>query len=141
MSDFFGKIKSGAGKVAFEAEKMNRLNKAKGELEHLKKQVEELYTKLGQLYYNQHHTLGVIGPAFDQECADIDGLEKQIDDQTAEIEHITNDVYTQSTVTQPPAAQPAPEAAPAAPARIFCSNCGRELTSTAKFCPDCGTKM
>jgi hypothetical protein len=36
MSDFFGKLKSGAGKVAFEAEKMNRLNRAKGELEKIK---------------------------------------------------------------------------------------------------------
>jgi hypothetical protein len=51
MSDFFGKLKSGAEKVAFEAEKMNRLNRAKGELEKIKNQIQAQYAKLGEMYY------------------------------------------------------------------------------------------
>jgi len=141
MSDFFGKIKSGAGKVAFEAERANHLNKAKAELEHLKQQVEELYTKLGQIYYNQHRTLGVTGPAFDQVCMDIDELEKQITNQNAEIEQIANEVYTPAVAGQQTTALPSEEAVPSTPAKLFCSNCGNELTLTAKFCPDCGTKV
>jgi hypothetical protein len=49
MSDFFGKLKSGAGKVAFEADKMNRLNRAKGDLEKSKNQIQAQYMKLGEM--------------------------------------------------------------------------------------------
>ncbi len=78
MSDFFGRLKSGAGKVAFEAEKMARLNKAKGELERIKNQIHAEYAKLGELYYQQHLTSGVTGVAFDEICQAIASLEQHV---------------------------------------------------------------
>ncbi|HSB67394.1 MAG TPA: zinc ribbon domain-containing protein [Anaerolineales bacterium] len=155
MSDFFGKLKSGAEKVAFEAEKMNRLNRAKGELEKLKNQIQVQYSKLGEMYYTQHETMGVTGPAYDEMCQAIKGLEQQALVKNEEIQRINAEVFTPQGAQ--PAAQPipapvqsstapaqtesTPQAAPAAAETKFCPNCGREMPVATKFCPDCGTKV
>ena len=151
MSDFFGKIKSGAGKVAFEADKMNRLNRAKSDLEKIKNQIQANYTKLGEMYYNQHATMGVTGPAYDEICQAIMNLGQQVEAKNEDIQRINTENYTA------PGAQPAPQPVqsytpaptqytPPAPvnapaATKFCPNCNREMGVEVKFCPDCGTKM
>ena len=155
MSDFFGKLKSGAGKVAFEADKMTRLNKAKGELEQIKRQIEGQFTKLGDLYYHQHATLGTAGQAYDEICQSVVELEQKAAVKNEDIQRINAEVYAQpgapqpapvapapASYTPPPAPSPVVNAAPApAAANKFCPNCGKELAATAKFCPDCGTKV
>jgi hypothetical protein len=157
MSDFFGKIKSGAGKVAFEAEKMSRLNRAKSDLEKIKSQIQSNYLKLGEMYYKQRASMGVAGPAYDEICQAIVGLEQQIETKNAEIQQINAEIYapqgsqpapqTIPEPTQPPAVpaptQYTPPAAPvqAAATTKFCPNCGKEMAVTVKFCPDCGTKV
>ncbi len=155
MSDFFGKLKSGAEKVAFEAEKMNRLNRAKGELDKIKNQVQAQYSKLGEMYYTQHETLGVTGPAYDEICQVIKDLQAQVSSKNEEVQRINAEVFTPQGAQ--PVAQPAPAPAQAAPATIqatpsatpsptagttkFCSNCGTEIPAETKFCTNCGTKV
>ncbi len=155
MSDFFGKLRSGAGKVAFEADKMNRVSHAKGELEKLKNQVQAQYSKLGEMYYTQRQTVGVSGPGYDEICQAIQLLEQQVLAKNDDIQRINAEVYT-AQGTQPsvqPAASPvqpapvptqsasAPVQAPSADATKFCPNCGREMPVATKFCPDCGTNV
>ena len=48
MPDLFGKLKGGAEKVAFEADKLARVNKAQGEVNQIKKQMDTLYVQLGE---------------------------------------------------------------------------------------------
>lgn len=157
MSDFFGKLKSGAGKVAFEAEKMNRLNRAKGELEKIKGQIQAQFAKLGQMYYTQRETSGVTGPGFDEICLAVKDLEQQVVSKNDEIQRINADVYAPQGAQ--PAAQPVPSpttgapvpapsqamspaaAAPAAVTSKFCPNCGTQIPPDTKFCPNCGTKV
>ena len=154
MSDFFGKLKSGAEKVAFEAEKMNRVNRAKGELEKLKSQIQAQYSKLGEMYYTQHETTGVTGPAYDEICQAIQDLQVQVGSKNEDVQRINAEVYSPQGAQ--PAAQPAPAATQAAPAQgqpvstmapapsaatKFCPNCGKEMPVATKFCPDCGTKV
>jgi hypothetical protein len=157
MSDFFGKLKSGAGKVAFEADKMNRLNRAKGDLEKSKNQIQAQYMKLGEMYYNQRATVGVAGPSYDEICQSIADLERQVEFKNDEIQRINAEIFaTQGTQPlSPPAAGPAqvptspapvqytsPSVpAPAAATTKLCSNCGKEMLMTVKFCPDCGTQV
>jgi len=155
MSDFFGKLKSGAEKVAFEAEKAGRLNRAKGDLEKIKNQIQAQYTKLGELYYNKRATAGVTGAEYDEICQAIQDLDNQIESMNEEVRRITAETYA------PQGAQPAPQHAyeppqvpsapapgeytpppmPAAAATKFCQNCGKELPPAVKFCPDCGTAV
>jgi hypothetical protein len=157
MSDFFGKLKSGAGKVAFEAEKMNRLNRAKGDLEKVKSQIQAQYMKLGEMYYSQRATTGVSGPAYDEICQAVMNLEQQVESKNADIQRINAEVYapqvaqpTAQPVTGPAQAPstpaptqsaPASTSAPAAATTKFCSNCGWEMPVETKFCPNCGTKV
>jgi hypothetical protein len=154
MSDFFGKLKSGAGKVAFEADKMTRLNKAKGELEQLKRQIDAQFTKLGELYFRRRINMETTGPAYDEICQAVVELERQVAAKDQEVQRIGAEVYAPAGTQQPapaaaapaqttpPPPQPGPavEAAPA-PAAKFCPNCGKQLGPNAKFCPDCGTKV
>jgi hypothetical protein len=157
MSDFFGKLKSGAGKAAFDIEKMNRLNRAKGELDKIKNQIQVQYLKLGEMYYTQRATTGVSGPAYDEICQAVMTLEQQVQAKNDDIQRINAEIYTpQGTqpaaqpvpapVQPPPApaptqSTPPPTAAPAAATTKFCPNCGREMAVETKFCPDCGTKV
>jgi uncharacterized protein YjbJ (UPF0337 family) len=155
MSDFFGKIKSGAGKVTFEADKANRLNRAKGDLEKIKNQIQAQYSKLGEMYYHQRASMGVSGPAYDEICQAIVGLEQQAASKNGEIQRINAETYVPEgapPTTQPLAGpaqyptassptQPIPPPAPAAAATKFCPNCGKEMAVAVKFCPDCGTKV
>jgi hypothetical protein len=151
MSDFFGKLKSGTEKVAFEADKMMRLNKAKGELERVKSLIQGQYAKLGEMYYTQRATSGVTGTAFDEICQAIVDLGHQVEAKNAEVQKINADVYGPQGA-QPAAAQTPPPAPPVqvppsvqAPtfqtATKFCPNCGKELAVTVKFCPDCGKSV
>ncbi len=157
MSDFFGKIKSGAGKVAFEADKLNRLNRSKGELERIKSQIQAQYAKLGEMYYTQRGSAGVTGPGYDEICQAIADLEQKSDAKNEEVKRINSEVYAPQAAQPAPQpasgfTQPAPTAAPTqtpqqpaqAPAQAmtkFCPNCGKELAVEAKFCTDCGTKV
>ncbi len=149
MSDFFGKLKSGAEKVAFEAEKMNKQNRAKGELEKIKSQIQSQYVKLGEMVYTQRASMGAADPAFNEIFQSITDLEHQVDSKNEEILRINAEAFAA------PGTQPAPQAvaapvepapmpltpAPAASASKFCPNCGKENLATAKFCTDCGTSL
>jgi hypothetical protein len=154
MTDFFGKLKSGAEKVAFEADKMNRLNRAKGELDKLENQLQAEFEKLGKIYYNDHQTGEVTGPEYDQICLGITDLLKQVEVKDAEVRKIDAETYGTPTVL--PAAPSAEQAQlqpastpsqststslPAAKTTKFCPNCGSQLSLETKFCTNCGGKV
>lgn len=148
MSDFFGKLKSGAGKVAFEAEKMARLTKAKSELEGIKDQIRSQYAKIGELYYTRRTTSGVTGPEFDAVCQAIAGLEKQFQTKNDEVLKINAESFETTGAAvpvpspqAPPAVNTMPTPPPVAPAGKFCPNCGKQVEPGVKFCPDCGQNL
>jgi len=153
MGDFFGKLKSGAEKVAFEAEKMNKQNRAKGELGQIKSQIQTQFAKLGEMVYTQRASIGATDPAFNEIFQSITDLEHQVDSKNEEIQRINAETFavpgTQPApqpVAAPAAAAPSQPATPTAPvpapsATKFCPNCGKENLATAKFCTDCGTNL
>ncbi len=170
MADFFGKLKSGAGKVAFEADKMTRVNKAQGELNQFKRQMEAFYLKLGEMYYRDHMGQAIDNPAYAEICQSLVGLEQQISAKNEEVKRINAEVFQgqgqQPAVQQPmqpvssapfpgpapvqPQAPDMPGMTPPSPVNTekpaqadskICPNCGRQMAAAVKFCPDCGTKM
>ncbi len=153
MSDFFGKLRSGAEKVAFEADKLNRMNKAKGELEKAKGQLQAEYAKLGEMYFSNRQAGQVTGADYDQACQAIDDLVKQVEAKNTEVQKIDAEAYGGQTA-QPaapaaaqaqtqPAATPTQAAPASAPTRTtkFCPNCGTEIPIETKFCTNCGSKV
>lgn len=153
MSDFFGKLKSGAGKVAFEAEKLTRVNRAQGELSQIKHQIDAQMMKLGEMVYQQFTNPIDPAPVLDDVCAQITDLKKQAADKSDEIQHINAEVYESAGAPAPAPVPAAPVPAPApaapetaapeaaAPAPRFCPECGTEVAAGVKFCPNCGNKM
>ena len=161
MADFFGKLKSGAGKVAFEADKMGKVNRAQSELAKLKQQVDSLYTKLGEVTYQQFVNQAAETPDIAGMCQNINELHRQLDLKNVEIQRINADTYSPQGMAAPSSVPPAPvqnppepanptpfqapasnvvtPAAPTAQTKI-CPNCGKEMALAVKFCPDCGTK-
>lgn len=155
MPDLFGKLKSGAGKVAFEADKMARLNRVQGEQGQLKRQIEGLYAKLGEMYYHKYVGQETESPAFVEVCQQIADLERQVAAKQEEAQKIQAGVYNPQVEGQPAPAAPvqaapapvnvAPVQEPAAPVAQrqtkFCPNCGHEMPLNVNFCPECGTKV
>ena len=78
MADFFGKLKSGANKVAFEADKMARANRAQGEGEKLKAQINSQYLKLGEAVYEKFSKQEAVDPALVEFCQAIAQLHQQV---------------------------------------------------------------
>jgi hypothetical protein len=152
MPDLFGKLKGGAEKVAFEADKIARLNRARGEVDQVKRQIESQYTKLGEMYYQQYAHPAAESPAYDEICQDIAGLESKLDEKQAEVQRINAESYdpqggqpvtpAPEVAAEVPAPDPAANLPPeAAPQTHFCPNCGQELASAVKFCTNCGAKL
>jgi hypothetical protein len=101
MPDFFGKLKSGAEKVAFEADKMARLNHAQGEVGKVKRQIEAQYIKLGQLVYQQHTNQEAEGPEINEICQTITDLEKELAEKQAVVQRIDAETFSEQGDQKP----------------------------------------
>ncbi len=135
MDDFLGKLKSGANKVAFEAEKLGKQADIKSQMENIRFTLQAKYAELGKQYYNQRTAGAPVDPGVDELCKAIADLEARLAAKNAELQAITGQVYQPATE----AATPPPPPAEAAPkATKFCSSCGKEMAREAKFCPNCG---
>lgn len=150
MSDFFGKLKSGANKVAFEADKLNRANRAQGEIEKFKVQINSQYSKLGEMVYQKFSKQEAVDPGLVEVCQAIAQLQQQVGLKNEEVAKIKAEVFSDKPAAAAPApaqAPAAPEAAPANPAPKaqpdvkHCPNCGKEVDPGEKFCKNCGTKL
>ena len=133
MPSIFDKIKSGADKAAFEADRLRRVTQAQGVLNKLKgeqaAQVAAIGTKAVELYDAGAMTQPELQELFQQ----LDGLRQQVADQESEVERIRQDKAPEA-----PAGAPAPAAAPVG---VICPNCHAEVAPGVKFCPNCGSKI
>lgn len=150
MPDFFGKLKTGANKVAFEAEKLTRVNRAQGEADRLKGQISSQTMKLGEIIYDKFSKQEAIDPALMEACQAIAQLQQQVGLKNEEVAKIKAETFNPAPAATAPAMAGAPAAAEPAPvsdapqpqAEVkHCPTCGREIEPGEKFCKDCGTKL
>jgi len=127
MSDILGRIRSGAGKVAKEADKAVDIKRIELQISSINKQLEEEYQKLGQIVYD-NNLLGPEESEASSMLAKISDLKQQIMDKEKEI----SDIKDQTEVSAPAAA---------ASGKKFCSECGAQNDANNKFCSSCGAKM
>jgi hypothetical protein len=152
MPGFFDRVKSGAEKVAFEADRMRRVNQAQGVLKGIQRELDGIVGGWGAQVLALYDAGTLTQPELLAAGPQIDALRQKLAQQEAEIERIRQEEPPEPEVAapapvevrQPPAAPPVgaePAAGPAAPMGQFCGNCGAALAADAKFCMECGTKV
>jgi capsule polysaccharide export protein KpsE/RkpR len=126
LSDIFGKLKSGAGKVAHEADKTAHIKRIEMQIGSTNKQIEDHYQKLGEMVYEAK----VKGEPENPEVANIQTKITDLKQQIAVREQEIKDIKEDKVVTPT-----------AAPGKKFCTSCGKENDAAVKFCAECGAKM
>ena len=136
MPSFLDRMKSGAEKAAFEAERLVRVNQAKSVLRGLQRDLEAQVANMGQQALELHDTGRLTQPELLAVCASIEELRGKIQAQEAEVERIQQERPPSETgseeAQQPPAA---------APAERTCPNCHSPLAADVRFCQECGTRV
>lgn len=152
MPSFLDKLKSGADKAAFEAERLVRVNQAQAAVRAAQRDLEEQTVALGREALALYDAGALAQQELLATCRSIDASRQQVATLEAEVERIRQEKPPE------PGAQPEPEAAaagtaaaplraqPVAPPEAVeqgqtCPNCGSALRAGIRFCPECGTKL
>lgn len=124
MPTIFDRIKEGADRAAFEADRLRRLQQAQSQLKALKRDVQQATDQLGAATLRLYDEGQLSRPELLQLCQEIDALREKVTAQEQEIERIRQE-------------KPPEHLAPAVYGHI-CPNCRIELPADARFCPRCG---
>jgi hypothetical protein len=127
MSDILGKIRSGAGKVAKEADRVAHVKRIELEIGSINRQVENHYNKLGEMAYKSNVNKEPENPEAPGIIAKITELHQQIKVKEEEIARINE-------------GKSEPQAPPT-PGKKICTSCGKDNDVGVKFCSECGVKM
>ena len=126
MSDIFGKIKRGAVKVGKETDKVVDVKRVEMEIRSTKKQLDDLYHKLGEIVYESK----AINAPENRDVADI----------VAKISDLTHLIISKEeeikNIKAGKVSTPMTE-----PGKRFCTNCGKLNDIDSRFCSECGAKM
>ncbi len=154
MSGFFDKVKSGAGKVAFEADKVADAKKVELDIGNMKKQIDVQYTRLGAMSYQRFRATNQEAPEFADVCNGIVAIEQKIAAKQEELKAINARQWQPPAVPQqqcqapptsyapPPQRYSAlPSPPPPAQGDRVCPSCGQPVSNTTKFCCNCGAKV
>jgi RNA polymerase subunit RPABC4/transcription elongation factor Spt4 len=138
MPGFLDKIKSGADKAAFEADRLRRQTQAQSALSKLKNDVNTQTAALGQKALALYDAGALAQPELLAVCQQMDALRQRIAVQEAEVERIRQEKPMDAPA---PAEAPAPVPARApAPSGHICPDCQTPLPADIRFCPECGAK-
>ena len=154
MSSFIDRIRSGAGKAAFEADKLRRMNAVQSEIKGLKGEVRQALNRVGDVAYDLYREGRLEQPVLQKSCQGVQALEERIATAEQQLESIRQEEYVEDHYGRvcPNGHGPIPpensfcqecgaravEAAPPAAANRSCQNCGQELSAEARFCANCG---
>ena len=148
MPGFFDRVKSGAEKAAFEADRLRRVNQAQGVLKGIQRELDGTVAGFGAQVLALYDAGTLTQPELLAAGPQIDALRQKLAEQEAEIERIRQERPPEPEVAAPAPApiqarQPGtePAAGAAAPKGRFCANCGAALAPDVKFCMECGTKV
>ena len=160
MPGFFDRLKSGADKAAFEADRLLRLNQAQGAVKAAQRDLEAKVAELGRQALALYDAGNLDHPELQDICRQIEAQREEIAAREAEVERIREEKPPEAggppseqppePPTPPSAEPPYPPPAPEEPTSEFggptaeartCPNCGTPLPPDVRFCPECGTKI
>lgn len=160
MSSFFDKIRSGAGKAAFEADKLRRTNAIQSEIRELRDEARQALNRVGDVAYELYRDGKIHQAVLVQACQQVQAVQEQIGVRERHLESIRQEEYEEETPTAqygrtcprghgpiPPdnyfcqecGARAVEVAAPTDPTSRLCAECGQPLGPQARFCANCGT--
>jgi predicted nucleic acid-binding Zn-ribbon protein len=102
MSNIFGKLKSGAGKVAQEAKEAAQVKKIELDIGGLKKQIETQYHQLGEMAYQSQINNTPLNPESANIISKVTNLFEQIRLKEEEIKKLNLNIPEAQTSTQAP---------------------------------------
>jgi hypothetical protein len=162
MSSLVNRFKSGAGKAAFEADKLRRIQSAQSALKPLRNEADRLYFEMGKLAYLLYTQGAISQPELRTAGERLVEAQAQIAAAEAEVERIRAEEYVEPIYSPSSrsglicpnghgtlaggasfcqvcgAAGVSPAPPPAAAATMPCRQCGNALSLNARFCPACG---
>ena len=125
MSDILKKIRSGAGKVAKEADKAVDIKRIELQIASIRKQMEQEFEKLGRVVYENDLTV--------EENDDTPDIISKINELKMEISAKEDEVEAIKTQETGPSQSSTD--------KMFCRECGAENNPESKYCSNCGKKM
>jgi hypothetical protein len=149
MPGFLDKLKSGAERAAFEADRLRRSTQAQSTLRALQRDLEAQMAVIGEEVVALYDAGSLTQPELLALCPRIDELRAQIQAQEAEVERIRQEEPPADADEEPvppseaaAAVQAVPDEAPAsAPQGSLCPSCGSPLPADVRFCPECGANV
>lgn len=93
MSDLFGKLRTGAEKVAFEADKQAKLFRIQNEQNQLKHQLDLCFTHLGEIAYKQYLEKASETDTFLSQINEVTTLLEQINEKREEATRIQAQIF------------------------------------------------
>ena len=150
-------ISQGVDRGKYELEKFQKTSRIQGELNDLKKQIDENLRAMGQRAYELHRAGQLNSPSITALIQALEQLQAGIVLKEEELKAAQVDTFVQPpspssypstaqqvpishepSVTVPPVTTPAPTIAAD---KKVCPNCGFAMPITAMFCPSCGTRV
>jgi hypothetical protein len=149
MPGFLDKLKSGAERAAFEADRLRRSTQAQSALRALQRDLEAQVAAIGKEVVALYDAGALTQPELLALCPRIDDLRGQIEAQEAEVERIRQEEppADPDAEQEPPSEAVAPvetesdQIPSAAPQSGLCPSCGSPLPADVRFCPECGTNV
>lgn len=160
MSSIFDRLRSGAGKAAFEADKLRRIASIQSNIRSLKEEINQAFYRAGYVAFEAYRDRAITQPDLLAVCERIAAFQEQLAAREREIETIRNEAYIEPTSDSgadricpnghgelPPGAQYCPVcgaqaiAASASAGGAACPACGAEVAPGTHFCPKCGTPV
>lgn len=159
MESIFGRIRSGAGRAAFEADKQRRILAVQSTIRGLRREIEQSIQRVGNAAMGLYHARRLTEPDLQQVCQETAALQAQVAAQEREIESIRQEEYIEPVYVPsvgggavcpnghgavPAGARFCPRCGaeaifgPPPAAGGFCPSCGAALVPGASFCPSCG---
>ncbi|WP_322496472.1 zinc ribbon domain-containing protein [Chloroflexus sp.] len=133
-------------RAKFEAEKFQKTTRLQGEINELRRQIDQKLMELGQRAYDLQRAGQIHAPTLAELAAALDQLRAVLVAREEELKQTQNEVYIEPTSATPPPAPtvqsvPISEAPPTAAGPKTCPQCGFQMPATAIFCPSCGTRV
>lgn len=131
MDNFLGRIRTGAGKAAFEADKLRRVTSVQSAINGLKKEVEKSYYQVGRVAYGLYENGRITQPELQAACDQLAALQAKIAAHEQEIAAIRAEEFVEP--------EPAYTSASAQYGRV-CPNGHGAIPEQDTFCQICGAK-